>query len=190
MHINVQIDEPINAVAEWTGKQRIIEVSEPSAELSAEAISRLADEAMGKNILIIAGFGRHDACLEAEINRLAEFPNVAVLTETIANIKGSRLIAAIDRTLLAMDSDKKFVPDLLITIGGALVSRMIKAFMRQNKPATHWHVGVTGTTVDCMQALTRRILADPAVFSTDGQPPAVRHKRICTPMGRPCGDRA
>ena len=119
---------------------------------------------MGKNILIIAGFGRHDACLEAEINRLAEFPNVAVLTETIANIKGSRLIAAVDRTLLAMDSDKKFVPDLLITIGGALVSRMVKAFMRQNKPAAHWHVGVTGTTVDCMQALTRRILADPAVF--------------------------
>ena len=164
VHINVQIDEPINAVAEWTGKQRIIEVSEPSAELSAEAISRLADEAMGKNILIIAGFGRHDACLEAEINRLAEFPNVAVLTETIANIKGSRLIAAVDRTLLAMDSDKKFVPDLLITIGGALVSRMVKAFMRQNKPAAHWHVGMTGTTVDCMQALTRRILADPAVF--------------------------
>lgn len=119
----------------------------------------------GQNILIIAGFGRHDACLEAEINRLAEFPNVAVLTETIANIKGSRLIAAVDRTLLAMDSDKKFVPDLLITIGGALVSRMVKAFMRQNKPAAHWHVGVTGTTVDCMQALTRRILADPAVFS-------------------------
>ena len=28
------------------------------------------------------------------------------------------------------------------------------------------------------------------VFPTDGQPPAVRHKRICTPMGRPCGDRA
>lgn len=164
VHINVQIDEPINAVAEWTSKQRIIEVSEPSAELSAEAISRLADEAMGKNILIIAGFGRHDACLEAEINRLAEFPNVAVLTETIANIKGSRLIAAVDRTLLAMDSDKKFVPDLLITIGGALVSRMVKAFMRQNKPAAHWHVGVTGTTVDCMQALTRRILADPTVF--------------------------
>ena len=164
VHINVQIDEPINAVAEWTGKQRIIEVSEPSAELSAEAISRLADEAIGKNILIIAGFGRHDACLEAEINRLAEFPNVAVLTETIANIKGSRLIATVDRTLLAMDSDKKFAPDLLITIGGALVSRMVKAFMRQNKPAAHWHVGVTGTTVDCMQALTRRILADPAVF--------------------------
>lgn len=79
--------------------------------------------------------------------------------------KGSRLIAAVDRTLLAMDSDKKFAPDLLITIGGALVSRMVKAFMRQNKPAAHWHVGVTGTTVDCMQALTRRILADPAVFS-------------------------
>ena len=41
---------------------------------------------------------------------------------------------------------------------------IILAFAPQNKPAAHWHVGVTGTTVDCMQALTRRILADPAVF--------------------------
>lgn len=164
VHINVQIDEPINALAPWNGSQRIIEAVEPSAFLSDAAIDSLMAEAEGKNILIIAGFGSHDEALEREVNRLAEFPNVAVLTETIANLNGDRLIAAIDRTLLAMESRQDYVPDLLITLGGALVSRIVKTFMRRYHPAAHWHVGVTATTVDCMQSLTRRVLTDPATF--------------------------
>lgn len=164
VHINVQIDEPINAIAPWEGGQRVVEAVEPSALLGDAALDRLMTEAKGKNILIIAGFGRHDGALEREVNRLAEFPNVAVLTETIANLHGDRLIAAIDRTLLAMDSRQDYVPDLLITLGGALVSRIVKTFMRRYRPAAHWHVGVTATTVDCMQSLTRRVLTDPATF--------------------------
>lgn len=164
VHINVQLDEPLNGVAEYACGERIIESVEPSAGISDVALERLAKEAEGKKILVIAGFGGVNPPLEKALESVAALPNVAVLTETISNLRSDSFVRAIDRTLLAMDGGQEYVPDLLITIGGALVSRMIKAFLRKNRPAAHWHVGMTGTTVDCMQSLTKRIMVEPDVF--------------------------
>ena len=166
VHINVQLDEPLSLV-ENVGEEsaRRIDIIEPSPTLSPRVVAQLAAAANGRKVLVVAGFLQPDERLQAALHRLAGKSNVAVLTETISNLHSERFIPAIDRTLLAMGKDSApFVPDVLITIGGALISRIVKAFMRKQHPAEHWHVGITDTTVDCMQALTRRIMTDPAVF--------------------------
>ena len=166
VHINIQIDEPLNGEKEWQNEQRIIEVVETKPVLSEFVISRLGEECRNKRVMILAGFGSYDSSLEKSIVELSKNDNVVVLTETIANIKHSRFISAIDRTLLAMnDNDTElYVPDVLITFGGAIVSRMIKTFLRKVHPKEHWHIGVTDVTVDCMQSLTKRILTNPTDF--------------------------
>ena len=166
VHINVQLDEPLAGLSEYEGSQRVIEMIAPSQSVSGCDMERLLDEAAGKDILVIAGFGEKDADLEYGLDMLASMPNVVVMTETIANLHSSRFIKAIDRTLLAMErgDEAGYKPDLLITVGGAIVSRIVKTFLRKNRADIQWYVGVAETTVDCMQTLTRRIQVEPGTF--------------------------
>lgn len=164
VHINIQLDEPLSGSSEWSRQSRGIELISPSADLSDSDMSRLVEVSRGCRILVIAGFMRPDEKCQKALERLSEMPNVAVLTETISNMRSPRFISAIDRTLIAMDDTEDFVPDLLITIGGAIVSRMVKTFLRQNKPRHQWYVGVSDVTVDCMQSLTTRIQTDAGSF--------------------------
>lgn len=93
-------------------------------------------------------------------------PNVVVLTETISNLRSSDFISRIDTTLSAMTTSEKecLRPDIVITLGGALVSRFVKEYLRTIPPAQHWHVGIAHTTIDCFKALTLRIETEPVVF--------------------------
>ncbi len=164
VHINIQLDEPLSGSSEWSRQSRGIELISPSADLSESDVSRLVEVSRGCRILVIAGFMRPDEKCQKALERLSEMPNVAVLTETISNMRSPRFISAIDRTLIAMEEAEEYVPDLLITIGGAIVSRMVKTFLRHNKPKYQWYVGVSDVTVDCMQSLTTRIQTDAGSF--------------------------
>lgn len=166
VHINVQLDEPLTRVRDRACGTRIIRRVSPRADLPEEAMARLVDEASGKKVLIIAGFMVPDLLLEKSLRRLSTLPNVVVLVETVANLTGTSFVRAIDRTLLAITKQEtlQYVPDLLITTGGAIVSRMVKTFLRHYPASRQWYVGVSDTTVDCMQTLTTRIDTDPGVF--------------------------
>ena len=164
VHINIQLDEPLSGSSEWSRQSRGIELISPSADLSDSDMSRLVEVSRGCRILVLAGFMRPDEKCQKALERLSEMPNVAVLTETISNMRSPRFISAIDRTLIAMEEAEEYVPDLLITIGGAIVSRMVKTFLRHNKPKYQWYVGVSDVTVDCMQSLTTRIQTDAGSF--------------------------
>ena len=73
---------------------------------------------------------------------LANDPSVVVLTEKTSNLHHSTFIDQID-TLITPFTDedfKAFQPEILLTFGGMVVSKRIKAFLRKYKPANHWHV--------------------------------------------------
>ena len=57
VHINVQLDEPLAGLSEYEGSQRVIEMIAPSQSVSGCDMEKLLDEAVGKDILVIAGFG-------------------------------------------------------------------------------------------------------------------------------------
>ncbi|MDR2499125.1 MAG: 2-succinyl-5-enolpyruvyl-6-hydroxy-3-cyclohexene-1-carboxylic-acid synthase [Tannerellaceae bacterium] len=62
-----------------------------------------------------------------------------------------------------------YAPDLLITVGGQLVSKTIKKFLRKHKPEMHWHVSPWGELVDTYQSLTHAIQTSPGGFLWDLQ---------------------
>ena len=54
----------------------------------------------------------------------------------------SEFFPSIDK-IIAPLSDREFKnlqPDILVTFGGLIVSKKIKAFLRQYKPKSHWHI--------------------------------------------------
>ena len=130
--------------------------------LSNQRMRELTDYAAGKKILLIAGFMPPDNELNRAVAELASLPNVYVMAETISNLHLPGRSWNIDTMLSIMDtSDKDSLrPDIIISIGGALVSRMAKAYLRECTEAENWAVGYFHTTVDCFQSLTLRIEAD------------------------------
>ncbi len=74
--------------------------------------------------------------------QLATDESVLVLTETTSNLHHENFVQAIDQLIAPLtDEDfKKLQPDILLTFGGMVVSKKIKAFLRSFPPKTHWHV--------------------------------------------------
>lgn len=162
VHINVQLDIPIGRTVE-TGPiaaPRKIEITTPSALLPTTEARRLgALLAPPRKVLVIAGFLPPDRRINRALDRLATIPNVAVMHEAQANIHAHGTIANIDTVLSQMSEQERheMLPDTVITIGGSLVSRYIKGWLRAHDGLQHWHVGMRGQAVDCFMHLTRRI---------------------------------
>lgn len=161
VHINVQLDEPLNrytAGEEGRWHQRMITTITPRYELSPDTLAGLAEKMAGRKVIVIAGFHRKSEVINRALSELAVRHGVVVMTETIANVDpadGAEMIPAIDRTLSAMAEETALDmrPDLVITYGGAIVSRFIKKYLRDVRPE-HWHIGLGGNIIDCMRCLT------------------------------------
>lgn len=172
VHINVQLDEPLNSFKELTSAEhRVITAPDITHKLSDCFIKELISKLLiAKKVLIVAGFQNepdNNWVNKAHLNTITStLNNVAILTESIANINCGKAIGNIDRTLSVMtDADRaKLRPEVVITVGGALISRHIKKYLRENRPQEHWHIGVTDTTIDCFQALTMRVEMHPSDF--------------------------
>ena len=180
VHINVQLAEPLNGLTTEPYKLRRIHHFPSYDGICRDDIIKLKEQLLHKRVMIIAGFMELNEPLRQALNDIAAKDAAVVLTETISNMADDFTINAIDRTLLAIDEDdKRYYPDVVITIGGAIVSRKIKAFLRKVKP-DHWYVGLNDVTVDCFQSLTRRIEANPDTFIPTLFQDSLTVKSFCT----------
>lgn len=104
--------------------------------------------------------------IDAEIiEKLAADPSVVVMTETTSNLHHQNFVSKID-VLITPFQENDFIalqPDLLITFGGMVVSKRIKAFLRKYKPDHHWHIDLL-RAYDTFSSLTRHIKENPNNF--------------------------
>lgn len=171
VHINLSLDEPLNGTSDCTHDvqdARCISLTEPERVLPRETAVRLAQELSSKRVMVIAGFHAPDVRLGRAIGKLAQRPNFVVLHEAQSNIHAPGLIGNIDGTLchLSKDLRARYAPELVITIGGSLVSRMVKTYIRSLPDTEHWSVGLHNHAIDCFKGrLSRRIVMDEAAFA-------------------------
>lgn len=173
VHINVQLDVPLGGIVECPHcEPRAINSVRPQNELSPSQLSILADQLAGKRVLIVAGFMPPNSRLSDALHRLASLPNFVVMHEAQANIHlGS--ISKIDSVLSILTDQEKadLLPDVVITLGGSLVSRFVKKWLRsgsylQGGSLQHWHVGCQPHSVDCFMSLEKRIEMGAAAFTS------------------------
>ncbi|MCM1505027.1 MAG: 2-succinyl-5-enolpyruvyl-6-hydroxy-3-cyclohexene-1-carboxylic-acid synthase [Muribaculum sp.] len=187
VHINVQIDTPLGGLVAkhdeyWTG--RIVSMAEPKSMLTDEQ-KRMFARMFGpsRKVLVIAGFLDPSPRLSETLAALTESGNVAVMCETVSNLRGENFVYDIDATLSSLDEKDLDLmrPDTVVTIGGAIVSRFIKSYLRKNVVTDHIHVGFTDNTIDCFQSLTLRVPMHPADFFA-----AILPSVVGTGGGRAC----
>ena len=116
--------------------------------------------------MILCGQMNPNEALENNLKFLANDPSVVILVENTSNLVHSQFIHCIDRTLQGIHEDalRDFAPDLLLVIGGAVVSKKIKAFLRINKPKETWKIGCDFHFMDTYQSLTNSYTVQPSYF--------------------------
>ncbi len=92
--------------------------------------------------MILVGVLAPGSIEEKYIRFLAEDESVIVFTETTSNLHHPNFFPAIDQLIAPLEEEefKRLQPEILLTFGGMVVSKKIKAFLRNYPPKAHWHV--------------------------------------------------
>lgn len=165
VHINIPLREPLSGISSDTESPRIIEGGNPRKILPEEEIAGLSGIlSSASRVMLLASFGRYDKKLSEALETLAQLPQVVLLTENISNIRAKGAITTIDKLLSSIPEGREqtYAPDLLVTFGGSLVSKMIKQFIKSYPPKEHWNINQGPFLVDTFRALTRQIDATPS----------------------------
>ncbi len=168
VHINFPLREPLYGVKPYPNSiERVIGKINSVDELSADTISSIADIInSNQKIVILAGLLHQQLELNELLAELAQNKNVVVLTESVSNLHNKEFLPCLDRVICSIKDEEidVFKPDLLINFGGPLVSKMIKSFLRNNKPTEHWFVGKEDHFIDTFKNLTSHIDVSPLAF--------------------------
>ncbi|MCD4735961.1 MAG: 2-succinyl-5-enolpyruvyl-6-hydroxy-3-cyclohexene-1-carboxylic-acid synthase, partial [Bacteroidales bacterium] len=116
--------------------------------------------------LLIAGLMNPNPELTELLSELSSDPSVVLLSETTSNLSGCSCCPCVDNVVSTIDPDEAvdFRPDMLVTFGGHIISKMIKTFLRENKPAVHWHIDLADTQMNTFTSLTAGIKSTPGNF--------------------------
>ncbi len=165
VHINAPFEEPLyETVSELTVQSYVspsIENTTIVGDLSSFAT--IWNQASRKMILV--GVNEPNAIDSKTIDYLANDVSVSVWTETTSNLHHSSFISNIDTIITPFtETDfENFQPEILVTFGGMVVSKRIKAFLRKHKPKHHWHIDSL-RAYDTFGALTQHVEMDPQLF--------------------------
>ena len=148
VHINIPLEEPL---------YDFIDV--PSISLSRKIIKPEIDKSNTYNlknlldkysrVLILFGSLNPDSLSKSTISKLSKFNKIVVLKESTSNLDDVSFFGNIDQIIapIEVSINKESIfnnlkPDIIITMGGMVISKKIKQFLRNYSPKKHYHVGV------------------------------------------------
>ncbi|WP_299213466.1 2-succinyl-5-enolpyruvyl-6-hydroxy-3-cyclohexene-1-carboxylic-acid synthase [uncultured Dokdonia sp.] len=169
VHINVPFYEPLyemiseKIVTPIHVAPRVIE-----QEITEEELQPFVDiwnTAARKMVLV--GVNPPNVLDQEIIDWLGADPSVIVFTETTSNIEHLDFFTRIDNMIGSLDDEefKQLQPDILLTFGGMVISKKIKAFLRIYQPKHHWHVDVK-KAYDTYFCLNKHFELTPNTFFT------------------------
>lgn len=168
VHINVPFSEPLYGTSSVTafGDYQEIETLPVENTLSQRAkdeISRIWNDAEKRMILV--GVHKPDKRLESLLMSISRQSGAAVLSETTSNLHGECFVEKIDQAIIPSGQDtlRELAPELLITAGGMVVSKKIKAILSSMSPKYHIHVNMYDFP-DTFGCLTHKAQVSDCVF--------------------------
>lgn len=170
VHINFALNEPLYGTKEVVkvGHSVIEKIASETdlpklVETDWELIKK--EWSLAKKKLILCGQMPNNPALLNELKTMVEDPSVLIMVENTSNLYDLRFIHCIDRTIEHLDKENlDFVPDLLITLGGAIVSKKVKTLFRNWDIKQHWKVGHGFLEMDTFRHLKKSFGYSPSTF--------------------------
>lgn len=157
VHLNVPCDVPLYDTVEQ--------------DLAVTDILRSCDISVNlptlrhRKVMLLAGFLQPNEQLNQIAQQLAK-AGVAVMAENLSNLKGDGIVNNIEPVFASLNDKEasNLQPDLLIVVGGAIVSKHAKMFFRSHPAAETWRVGLEENIIDTFQHITSQITCTPLSF--------------------------
>ncbi len=144
VHINAPFEEPLYETVNELTLDKNFNIFDPfefpNHEENIEKYAAIWNKSTKK--LILVGECYPNSLNQFNTDALGVDKSVVVMTETTSNLHHKNFINNID-TIITPFSEadfKEFQPDILITFGGMIVSKRIKAMLRKYQPTHHWHI--------------------------------------------------
>ena len=144
VHINVPFYEPLYEMTDHASEAPIhILPKGKEQEIPLDELSSYRDlwnQATRKMVLV--GVLPPNSVEQKLVDMLGQDPSVIVFTETTSNLHHPNFFTRIDNMVGPLDAKgfKNLQPEILLTFGGMVISKKIKAFLREYQPEQHWHI--------------------------------------------------
>ncbi len=165
VHINVPFEEPLyETTEELMVKSKIILEIQPVLE--SENLTEFAKKwNQSSKKMILVGVNFPNAIQQNIIDWMANDASIVVFTETTSNLHDETFISNIDTIITPFSAEdfENFQPEIIVTFGGMVVSKRIKAFLRKYNPNEHWHIDPF-RAYDTFGALTHHFKTEPNLF--------------------------
>lgn len=162
VHINIPFSEPLYEITNSLSVDLINKIPRLNNQ-NVKKVSSFRNKWQNsiKKIILI-GVSSPDLLSEKSIDLLAGDSSLLVLTENTSNVYHPSFCNKIDQLIAPLTNNelKEFRPEILITIGGMIISKKIKAILRDNKPNEHWHIGIHDAN-DTFFCLTKHFKTSP-----------------------------
>lgn len=144
-HVNIHMSEPLyETSADIVPLDLFGEKHVPAAKefISLKDLQRIkSDFNFYRRKMIIVGMRTYDDEFNERLNLLNQREDVVVVYENLSNLEMENGVWNIDACLAAMNERKsqQYIPELVITMGGQIVSKRIKKFLK-GMPQQHWDI--------------------------------------------------
>lgn len=161
VHVNIHLSEPLSVpeiyeMPSYTYDMIAETISDSNIAVLAEKISR------AKRVMIYVAPGYYSGELVEILTAFSKLPNIVIVSE-VASSLGGRAISGFDS--IASHGDdvlKKEIPEFIISIGGAPISRKFKQFIFDNQ-IENWHIAPQTEDIDTFHTLKTMLHGDPPV---------------------------
>ena len=148
VHLNVPMEEPLYEFNDSPSiSVKVKKKTEKKPSLSDldnfyKAINKAS------KIMILIGVSDGNILSKKSIQKINSCSSIIVMKEHTSNVFNESFISNIDRLIgpIELHSNSDFLldelsPEIVISLGGMIVSKKIKSFLRNYKPQKHFHIG-------------------------------------------------
>ena len=150
VHINIPLSEPLFERSESPLEpQRVIhrcEFALMSGHQEEQLINRL--RAQPRRMILVG-----QCPLPPQLSETLMEKGFVIVAEQLGNCAGIPGVINNPDQVLGRDCPAELAPDLIISLGGCIISKRIKRLLREHPAAEHWHISPDGAIIDTFRCL-------------------------------------
>lgn len=167
VHINMPFEEPLYKLVDAENLNLPkIDFDPPEYSVSNDELSLFRESWLKhKKRMVLIGQMPLGNQLEQVLSAFVSDADTVILTENTSNLELVGTIPCIDRVLAAFDnSDARFMPEMLVVLGNAVISKKVKVFLRKSNLQEVWKIGTDFPEMDTYERLDKSVAVPADLF--------------------------